>query len=318
MNTQKSIILSAADSCSQPSSIRSMDHLPSRDHKGAEYKESFMFSNRSSVTRSCSIAAATLAVVACLGLASTASAAIIYQDNFSGNSNLGTLNGSAPTVDNGTSKTWTASSSSSYGWSDSGYGLTSNGNTARQNAYLSFTPVNGQIYTLSAGLDLTSEGPVAGGQPDSGYWLAIGFITTPTLNTGYDNNYASPWALSRYNASGGSFFVGPGVNNGGASFTNTAGINNIAIVLNTGTSLWSYQVYLTNSSVTHELVASSATAGAFKSNPAITAVGIEDGYGVAQVSNFELTSSPVPEPATLGLVAVGGLGLLFLRRRKAV
>ena len=44
MNTQLNIVTSAADGCGQPLSIRSMDHLPSRDHKGAEYKESFMLS----------------------------------------------------------------------------------------------------------------------------------------------------------------------------------------------------------------------------------------------------------------------------------
>ena len=40
-------------------------------------------------------------------------------------------------------------------------------------------------------------------------------------------------------------------------------------------------------------------------------------YGVdAQINAFQLRA--VPEPATLGLMAVGGLGLLLLKRRKAV
>ena len=70
MNTQLNIVTSAADGCGQPLSIRSMDHLPSRDHKGAEYKESFMLSNRSSVSRGYSSAVAALATAACIGLAS--------------------------------------------------------------------------------------------------------------------------------------------------------------------------------------------------------------------------------------------------------
>ncbi|MGC9261842.1 MAG: PEP-CTERM sorting domain-containing protein, partial [Phycisphaerae bacterium] len=38
--------------------------------------------------------------------------------------------------------------------------------------------------------------------------------------------------------------------------------------------------------------------------------------GTVDVANVSLTA--VPEPATLGLVAAGGLGLLLLKRRKAV
>jgi hypothetical protein len=34
-------------------------------------------------------------------------------------------------------------------------------------------------------------------------------------------------------------------------------------------------------------------------------------------SNFSDTYTPVPEPATLGLVMAGGLGLLLLKRRQS-
>jgi hypothetical protein len=40
------------------------------------------------------------------------------------------------------------------------------------------------------------------------------------------------------------------------------------------------------------------------------------GDNTVDVSNVSL--NPVPEPATLGLVALGGMGLLLLKRRKAV
>ncbi|MCL5946128.1 MAG: hypothetical protein M1472_04665 [Planctomycetes bacterium] len=76
MSTKFSIVTSAADGCGKPSSIRSMDNLPSRDHKGAEYKESFMLSNRSSISRGFSPAtAALMAVIASLGIAAYGSIA---------------------------------------------------------------------------------------------------------------------------------------------------------------------------------------------------------------------------------------------------
>ena len=78
MNSKSNIVTSAADGCGQPSSIRTMDNLPSRNHKGAEYKESFMFSSRSSVSRGYSLAAkvaiAGAVVAAMLGMVAFAAA----------------------------------------------------------------------------------------------------------------------------------------------------------------------------------------------------------------------------------------------------
>jgi hypothetical protein len=326
MSNKFNIVTSAADGCGKPSSIRTMDHLPSRDHKGAEYKESFMLSNRSSITHSCSIVAAAFAAVACLGLTSTASAStIIYQDTFSGGSNSTTLNGAVPTTDNGPSTTWTANTYPV--WSDSGYTnytLDQSGKT-RDSAYLGFTPTSGQIYTLSATLTITSVDNSNGASND---FLDIGFPGniqagtnslggTSTLNTGWDwpayisNVYASPWVLLR-GSGGGSYYTGPETN-GGGSLSSTAAIgsaNDVAIILNTGASAWTYQVF-DNATAVSPIVT-------FATNPTMTAIGLQNAGVIGTVGNFELTSSPIPEPATLGLVAVGGLGLLLLKRRKVV
>ncbi len=256
------------------------------------------FSGSSSAARAALLGAA---LAAFSTLPHAASATTIYQDNFSGSSAAGTLNGAAPTIDNGPSATWTADSV----WSDSGYADPASG-AGRLNAYLLFTPSNGHIYDLSAGLNLPSEGNTVG-YPDASYWVALGFITTPSTTLAYDTSGASPWTTNRYNAAGGAAASGPG-NGGYQAFTNTTGVNTLSIVLNTTPSAWTYQVYETNSSVTNLLVAS----GTFSSNPAISAVGFEDGLGNAQVSNFSLTE--VPEPFSLGLLAAGGLGLLLRRQ----
>ena len=299
-----------------------------------------MLSNRSSMYRGCHssslLAKATIAgtTLAMLGMtAGAASAGIIYSDTFTGSSTVGSLNGATPTTDNGPSATWSATSSSksgpALGWADSGYGVNTPYNgTGVANAYLSFTPVTGHIYTLSAGLDLTN--PV-GGLAYTNYWVALGFIVTPVLtgpsvsgNPGWGGTSptepggtASPWVLNGYQTGyQDGVFQGPNGTVTPQTFIpgTTSGANDYSIVLNTGSAAWTYQAYLTNSLHTNELVGS----GTFSTNPVITAVGMEVGLGGAQASNFQLTDVAVPEPATLGLVAAGGLGLLLLKRRKTV
>ena len=221
--------------------------------------------------------------------AAAAATTVIYQDNFTGSSNT-PLNGAKPTVDHGPSSTWTASSA----WADSGH--TKSSGNARQNAYLTFAPTPGHVYTLTVGLDVTGTGfPNTPPSSDSGYWAALGFITAPATTGGWDGSGAGPWVLSGYKAANDLVATGPGLA-GSQAFAPgiTSGINTYSIVLNTGSPAYSYQVFLTNSAVTNELVGS----GTFSTNPAITAVGLENGVGIAQVTNFSLTSAPVPEPAT--------------------
>ncbi|MDA8375771.1 MAG: PEP-CTERM sorting domain-containing protein [Planctomycetia bacterium] len=339
MSKKISIVTSAADGCGQPSSIRPMDHLPSRDHKGAEYKESFMLSNRSSILRGCSITTAVIAAVACFGLAGTASASTvttIYAESFGGAATTATLAGTAPTVDNGASSTWTQTYSSGYNYTGTGQpaggagfqpfwnangtitgSFDVNGNGALEVAGLNLTPVSGHIYTLTANLTPTSYIP--GNNSQDGF-VSLGFISG-SQTAGVPPFFAGvgPWMLSEFSGSQTSptntiqGFFGPGTANGyTVSPAPTTMGDTSEVVLNTMQSQWVGTEYYNGVQVGAWGYASGA-------NPTgITQVAIGVNGESATVTNFVLTDQSVPEPATLGLVAIGGLGLLLLKRRKAV
>ncbi len=263
-----------------------------------------MVSKGFSICRSCSLAVLGLAPMAAGALAlaglmaGTASASTIYSDNFSGSATA-LLNGAAPTVHNGTSTTWTADS----GWMQNG-SVTAYvpGNVnGDDNAYLAFTPASGQIYTLTEGVDVPS-----GTNPYAG--TGIGFLPSGFLGTPFTNS-AGPSLSAGMPGSGGNgitTYAGPGSTNGNAYPAQGAGVQDLQVVLNTEAAAWTVQ-----------FIDNGVTLGSvftYTTNPTITAVGFGTEGVNAQVSNFSLTA--VPEPASLGLFAVGGLGLLLLKRRK--
>lgn len=255
-----------------------------------------------------------LALAALFGVAgaTTASPTTIFQDNFSGSSSA-ELNGTAPST-GPTGVTWTAASS----WMADG-SQTSNV-TGNANAYLPYVVTSGNIYTLSAGLDPTNT---------SSGWFGLGFITnTPSTGVNYwfagsGGGYfnSGPWLLVGESSTGpgGKFNPGPGYTgtNGGASggytsFATTNAVQDVSIVLNTGSSQWTYQVFDNNLAV--------APVQTLAVNPDIVGVAIGANGGpmpTGKVSDFSLTASPVPEPTAVGLLAVGGAALLLFRRRGA-
>lgn len=271
---------------------------------------------------------AAMALTALAGLVGTAKAGVIYQDNFPGSS-ANPLNGTSPTID-ATGATWTADT----GWRADGSQTNadynaSSGATGSSDAFLPFTPSNGNVYTLSANFD------VVGGSTNPN-WFAFGFVqsfssATSTV-TGAANNgngvnawpgssgtdtasasylNAGPWLLVQKNnvqaAYPNQYFTGPGAAANG-TYPSGVGTADMSIVLNTEASAWTYQVFEGGTSVSPII--------AFATNPAIGGVMLGQWANTSgQVSNFSLTS--VPEPASLGLCVFGGLGLLLLRRRTA-
>ena len=220
-----------------------------------------------------------------------ADAAVIYNETFVG---TGDLNGTAPDTTTG-GNTWTASPN----WNEDG---TVDAGSGDDSAFLAFTPVTGKVYTLSAALT----------QPSSGTWGAIGFTENANISTGGDDDFwkniptnTAPWVLYRTNSNVDSF-LGP-LTGGVEDEGDHTGPLTLSIVLNTEGAAWTAEWFVDASSVRSETFASNPTG--------INYVGFSRENGTSVVfSDFSLTV--VPEPATMSLLALGGLAILRRRRGK--
>lgn len=226
-------------------------------------------------------------VIAVLSHATSASAAIIYSDDFSGSSGAN-LNGTAPDVRPGT-QTWTAATAIKADGSVSGVGHAS--------AYLPFNPVAGNVYTMSVDVNVT------GGT--GGNWFALGFAADDEI-FGWHSTSANPtaWILARHpGQSDSQSFLGP--NTGGDANHAAISNGNLKVVLDTTLPLWKVDWYINNVSV---------RSTSFTSNPTINYVGLTRAdNAVGLFDNFSLsTPSPaaaVPEPSSLTLLAIGMVAL---------
>jgi hypothetical protein len=236
----------------------------------------------------------------CANGAGTVGAATItiYQDSFS-RGTVGTpltLNGTAPDVVNTGGATWTG------GASDTTDGTQAN-NPAGAAGFLPFTPASGNIYTLSADLDLLAA---------NDQWEAIGF--TNGTNSGNEfyllGNNAGPWLLQRGDGvTLDHTFLGPETSGGAAATASgVTGYNTYSIVLDTTNAAWTAAFYRGATLLVGPT--------AYGVNPTISAVGFGNSNSAGNIDNFTLTVTTIPEPAAVTLLGFGGVGLMAVARRR--
>jgi hypothetical protein len=209
---------------------------------------------------------------------------VIYQDNFTGSGD-NTLIYTTPTVTTG-GKFWVRNDPS----------FAANGQAvANAGAYLPFTPVAGNVYTLQGTLNPVSSGGDG--------WFAFGFTTV-----GLPFNGSPSWFLVKPSNIGGDVYS---VKNGSltalGNVTNSSNVFTIA--LNTTGINW-VSTFSVNGTV---LDTQTFTGGA----PAISYIGIYANADTlatgSRITNLELSS--VPEPSG-GVIALGAAGIFLVRRRR--
>lgn len=239
---------------------------------------------------------------------------VIYSHDFSGGA--APLNGTAVDVGSGT---WVAASTFSQNGTVSG--------TGAGTATLSFTPVDGLIYQLDARLTGTGTGA-------NNDWLALGFADgqgTSTANSGANDNrfiqnqtVGRAWMLFRTSPDApvqtNTALLGSG-NSGTASNLNwinwtdvTGGEIEMRILLDTtgGPGTWTATWFAKRPNDTDYTMVRATT---LLPDENITSVGFAKSNTAAVGTLHSFSLSIVPEPSAAMLTALGGLALLFRRRR---
>jgi hypothetical protein len=242
----------------------------------------------------------TLAVVAIVSMGTVANAAVIYSDDFSGSGASG-LHDTTPDTTTGGVK-WVAASN--YKADGSSTAL----NQATMS--LAFTPVDGLVYTLDAQFETI----------DGGQWVQFGFGNgQPTTGVNWSGR---AWNLLRASSDTTNVHSTYGSGFGGAGPWTSLGLlrydddMDVRIVLDTTAATWTARYYAKAGNVgTYTEVIAAAKDITDETIDAIGFSTFNSGDNSVEFNSFSLTV--IPEPATMSLLALGGLGVLARRRRRS-
>ena len=225
-----------------------------------------------------------LTLGAALAYIPVASAEVIYQDNFN---RTGDLNGSTPTVGG---NTWSSSN-----WSTDGSAAKPAANGFM--AILPFTPVQGNIYTLSASMN-----PI--GVPDPSDWFVLGFTGRNATDNWFvgDQYSASAGARGSNSVYPDFYYNGPGLSGNLGNFTDgVAHVYSITLdTTNPTSSNWTVAYSVDGIQV----VAPTALGYA----PTINYVGFGNAATGGTIDNFSLTVVAVPGSSTYAIWATDNAG----------
>jgi hypothetical protein len=254
-----------------------------------------------------------------LSCGSAANAQVIYNDSFA---RTGALLGSSPSPVNSGGAYWLGSTGTLHNTTaqTNGSELTlasASGQYAIASATLPFTPPTSGTVTLSADMQVGAVSTTDG-------WGLIGFSPTGGADQVANSSYSAGPTLQLLTT--GQVLMEPNTTSGANPIWN--GITNFSnttfyhFSIDYNLSAQTVQWYL-GSGTSATLLGSYDYASNPGNTPAISYVEVGS-YGyrgdtppeTVNLQNFELTTTPVPEPAALALFAAGGgLGLLLLKRR---
>lgn len=258
-----------------------------------------------------------------LAVGTAANGAVLVSDNFNSVASGGNLNGRTPaTTLNAAS--WIAPTNNLKGNGSGGLnGDLTVSNGAGIDLGSNFFANTPGVYDLS--VDLTQPTVTSPVQSWVGFGFANGNASAawdPAQNHVGDNG--APWLIFRLNGAD-VFFGGPNTGNSVQLGTISTGTpHTFTVELDTTGAAWKANAFLDGS----QLDLNGGAAGnsfTYTTNPAARYVGISTGVntatgtnsGVATVDNFVLTGPvPAPEPGTVALLGLAGVGLLAKRRRR--
>ena len=277
------------------------------------------------------------AAVTSLGIAAyggvVGASTIIVSDGFSG-TNGANINGRVPDGANLVGSTWQVEQQNSSGTSpmtiDTSIGSPSPSVNTNFNDAAGISIASGDGYiepsvlTISADLNM---GTIAGGGLSYNvYGVGLGFWNSlpangSTASTGFTGLTLDPYGDLTFIDNGTASATAKAAAPSSASIVNgyISGFNSLAYSINTGTGAITQATFdgtdLTSdfSGVTAFTPSVAALPGFYGNSPDSTS---ENGY----VDNFSVSTTGgvyIPEPATLGLVAIGGLSLLLIGSKQA-